>query len=122
MAFKVVILSLVLGLTGCITTPDFETGEGCWRYGVSEDSKVIRAPADKIIYLSDMRAIVAACNGEAWGCYRPVSNTIYLYDQGGQRTLNHEKCHSIGLMEHNNCYTKGYGLGEDVAACDWDEK
>ena len=120
MGKSIIVLSLMM--VGCITTPDFETGAGCWRYGVSEEGEVVRPPTERIIYLPDMRSIVSVCDGEAWGCYKEISNTIYLYDKGGKRTLNHEKCHSIGLMKHNNCYGKGYGLGKEVTSCDWNNE
>ena len=118
MTKAIIILSLVLGLTGCITTPDFETGEGCWRYGVKEGTPT-RPPATNISYMS-MGDIVKICGKQAWGCY--FNDRIYLYNRAGQRDLNHEQCHAIGLMEHNECYGKGYGIGSNESSCEWDKQ
>jgi len=120
MAFKVIILSLVLGLIGCITTPDFETGEGCWKYGVAENMPVVRTLAPVTVTNDDITPI--ACGAKVWGCYREDQHRIYIHEraENWKVVANHEQCHAIGLMEHNECYGKGYGIGKDESSCDWD--
>ena len=117
------ILILSVLITGCITPPNLTTGEGCWRYGVVE-GEVTQTPSTDITYLS-MDDIVIACGETAWdktalGCYHPIGHKISLYWGAGKVGKFHEKCHSImRLPEHNNC--KGYGIGKDASACDWDQ-
>lgn len=108
---------MIVFLSGCITPPDFATGEGCWRYGVVE-GEVTRTPSTDITYLS-MDEIVDVCDQVAWGCYHLISHRIFLYWGAGKMDLFEEQCHSIGFMEHNNC--SGYGIGQDASACDWRE-
>ena len=116
---QVLICTVLVILTGCLHNVDMETGEGCWRYGVAETGNTgrmsITLPLDVPIVYLDMDELAAACGKEvpqlswttrgnvpAWGCYRPIENTIYLYNKGGsKRTLTEERCHILLGRNHN---------------------
>jgi hypothetical protein len=112
-----------------MTTPDYETGRGCWRYGVDETQRsfngTVKEP--KVTY-GNWKVLTENCGQKPtdrqWGCYVPVKHEIYLLtkggiDAGGKFTYIHEMCHAAGFMKHNRC--QGYGFGESQADCDWNE-
>lgn len=113
---RILIAALLFSTSAwALQTPDFETGEWCWKYGAK--GKVTRPVSTDITYLG-WDAVAEVCGEEAWGCYKPIEHKIYLYRFAGKRTLYEEQCHSLGLHEHNNCYPH-YGIGKDESACDW---
>ncbi|MFT5140921.1 MAG: hypothetical protein ACI9CB_002586 [Rhodothermales bacterium] len=116
---KLITLILASLLTGCITAPDLETGDGCWRYGVADQNtgRMTRyADVNDIpVTTLGMDDLMQACGVDiqVWGCYQPIQDEIFVYWGGGKRTLYEEICHSIKGVKHNNC--DGYGISD----CDW---
>jgi len=128
-------------LTGCLEKPDFETGEGCWRYGVLENGNTGRMTqlpiADIPVIKVNYEELVKACglkdeplswrnrDHEANACFklRDIGDkdgidTIYLLKwYAGKMDLYEEKCHALLGRKHNAC--TGYGIGNDESACEW---
>jgi len=120
-----VILAL---LTGCVIKPNYLTGADCWRTGVLESGNTGRMTTTPIndipvVTLGESK-LNTACNYDGenilWGCYNPISDTVYVRRFAGNRTVIHELCHSRLGRKHNSCYQKGYGVGKTESACEWD--
>jgi hypothetical protein len=132
-------LVLITLLSACTTTPDFTTGEDCWRYQVLEegntgrmsDTDMSSVPVVHLWYddllvacgVSDTRTLAGYwMDGRSMAvraCYDPITDTIYEYKLNwGEYFTNHEKCHIKLGREHNSC--RGYGIGKDESICDWD--
>jgi len=135
---------LALSLVACQSVPNYATGEGCWRYGISETDntgrmrntdaatvKVVKLNYDDLLkacdqqdnrtlagYWMDKRTMVLRA------CYQPIENVIYSYNLnwGDDNYYEaHERCHIIWGREHNACWHQGYAQwGDSVAdACEW---
>ena len=132
-------LPMILLLTGCVTQPNYETGEDCWRTGVLQRGNTGRMTttpvADIPVVTMNLGDLYAACDLPpppplAWsnrgkveteGCYQPKTDTIYVLNTSKYGyVIEHEKCHALLGRKHNNC--QGYGLGKDESACDWNEE
>lgn len=114
---RLLYLILIL-LSGCVATPDWETGEGCWRTGVKETG--VKRPVTDKIYIVGDKKLLEKCAPGWWGCYHPIPHEIYVSNRGGKITKIHEMCHSLGMPEHNNCYPNYAQWGKDEeTACDW---
>ena len=147
MTARTISLFLIILLTGCVTVPNFETGDDCWRYGVAETNNtgpMTATPLDEIpVVKLDYEDLLIACDqtddrtlAGYWrdkrtvsirACFkpRPVDgkaghDTIYLHRiYAGAYEINHEKCHALLGRKHNAC--SGYGIGKDESACNWDK-
>lgn len=108
-------------LAGCVSTPDWETGEGCWRYGVAEDNSGIttRYGSAHDIPIVKARKASDACGERA--CYAALADEIVLVAIGtGVVDVNHEKCHALLGGEHNSCNGHYAQWGKDIeSACNW---
>jgi len=102
-------------LTGCMTAPNLETGEGFWRYGLRGEPT--RPPSTDITYGS-WDEIAIECGERVWGCYRWTDDKIFLVHGAGKVTLIHEQGHSMGMLKHNNCYPAAYTYGDNQAWCE----
>ncbi len=114
---------LIFILAGCVTEPNWKTGEGAWRLGLKEiPAEQLHESTATIISGLSIDKVEAVCGEGRLGCYDPFNDTIYLYWGAGKITLYHEIGHSMGMTEHNACYGKGYAKwGKDIkAACLWD--
>lgn len=136
--YRIFKLLPILVLAGCITAPDWETGEGCWRYKVAETGNtgpMTHMPLDEIpVVRLNYDDLAKACGVEipelSWSnrhhmfgraCFKPRevngkegTDTINLYRFAGKMALYEERCHVIWGRKHNNC--SGYGIGKD---CNW---
>jgi len=134
---------ILILLAGCVHTPDWETGEGCWRTGVAEIGNTGRMTdtpiADIPVITLNLEDLYAACDLPpppplAWsnrgrieteGCYQPKTDTIYVLksSQYGY-VIEHEACHVFWGVLHNKCHGKGYAQwGKDIqSACEWDDQ
>ena len=131
-----------------LKVPDFETGKGCWKYGVLENSntgQMTAVPLDEIpVVKLGYDDLLVACGltddrtlGRYWrdrgtlevrACFAPRKvdgnaghDTIYLLKwYAGKFELYQEMCHAKLGRKHNACYPH-YGIGKDESACNWDE-
>lgn len=131
---------LLLLLAGCVTQPNLETGDDCWRTGVLEvgnTGRMTDTPIDQIpVVVLNLEGLYAACELPpppplAWsnrgtveteGCYHIEDDTIYVLNtsQYGY-VIHHEQCHALLGVRHNACHEMGYGIGKDESACEWSE-
>ena len=122
------LFSIVLP-AGCLTTPNPDTGEGYWRYGIAEDNtgrltgygNVQDIP---VIRLSDKEfLIICKSRHLSWACYSPSDDVIYLASyHGGKFEIIHEQGHAVLGVKHNECNGRGYApFGDYEYACLWDE-
>lgn len=104
------LLPLLLLLSGCslyMETPDWETGAGCWKYGISEEANFGAAECDAetapVVRLSD-KELMAEC-GNLRGCADPHGCVIYLPSiiYAGHYEETHERCHLALGRNHNRC-------------------
>ena len=94
-------------LVGCVTTPDWETGEGCWREGIEEHNNTGRMTdtrLDKIprVWL-DYDELAKVCRNDGFhidACFDSMTDTIYFGKDGGLKYENHEKCHALLGTKH----------------------
>ena len=131
---------LLLLLTGCIVTPNWDAGHDCWRYGIAEDNTgrmsalhpqdipVVKLGYDDLLIACGLTPEPLSWSNrkqlQARACFKPREVTggegedmIYLYRWAGEYERNHERCHAIKGRLHNNC--SGYGIGKDESACNW---
>ena len=143
-------LCLLVLLSGCLTPPNLQTGEGCWRYGVSEINNTgpmtPMHPNDIPVVKLSYEDLLVACNvedtrslAEYWRGKRTIAVTaclvprivngnpgtavIYLHNlYSGKVDLYQEQCHALLGPVHNQCYGMGYPItGSDATACDWND-
>ena len=98
------ILTLLLFL---ITTPEpnWETGEGCWRYGIDEHNntgRMIDIPIAEIPVVDlDSGALAKICRNDSFylnGC--ATAKAIYLGPDATADTRIHEDCHLVLGRKH----------------------
>jgi hypothetical protein len=142
---KVILMIVALFMLGCVTPPDLETGEGCWRYGVLETGNtgmMTLTPVEDIrVEEYDYFDLLVMCDEMDYrslarqrregnsmiirGCFQPREvdgkageDMIYLYNYSGRKELYEEQCHVVLGSLHNACYPK-YGIGNSEADCNW---
>ena len=148
---KTLLIIAVLILTGCQTLPDYDTGDGFWKYGIQQEGNTGRMTAEDVaaipvVYLgykdllvacgeSDERTLASQkMDGNSMvlrACYVPRavnglegSDVIYSYYLNWGKNnfyIIHERGHAYWGEPHNLCWGKGYGLGEDESACEWEK-
>ena len=120
-AIALVIIIVLFTLTGCsaaqrlyMVTPDWETGEDGWRYGVDTSIQVGTSYRD-FGYESVLDVPVIRTNADgmekhcgaryAHGCWNDDQGVIYLPSviYAGHYELTHERLHAMGFRFHNNC-------------------
>ena len=89
--------------------PDWQTGEGCWRYGVSEEGQYgtttrYPSPLDVPIERLSYRDYLSRY-GESYGVYDPKADKIILPSRvfAGYYTITHERCHALLGYKHLSC-------------------
>ena len=114
------ILLMTIALSACVSAPNMETGEGCWRLGVAESGNTGRmtdTPINEIpVVKLSFDGLAEMCGARAYGCFK--NDTIYLFRMNDERTLFEEQCHAFWGRNHNACYPN-YGIGKDESDCDW---
>ena len=121
----IALLIFLLVITyGCTVTPDYQTGDNCWRYKVAENNTGRMTHYDDVMDIPVIGGLSAeelmwACDTEilSWGCYHTLDDAIYLMRGAGAITLREERCHAAFGRKHNSC--DGYGIGDSEADCGW---
>ena len=135
-------LILIL-LVGCQVVPNYETGAGCWRYGIEQncntgglsptpvaDIPVVRLGYDDLLVacgVEDTRTLAGFWMDDRSlvirSCYDRKANVIYSYylNLGANNYyVTQERCQALLGYKHNRCWGTGYGIGKSESACDWD--
>ena len=148
---KTLMIIAVLILTGCQTLPDYDTGDGFWKYGIQQEGNTGRMTAQEVtaipvVYLryedlliacgeydertlaqfyKDHRALMLrACLVPRQVDGLEGSDVIYSYWLNWGKNnffIIHERGHAYWGESHSSCWGKGYGLGEDANACEWEK-
>jgi len=113
---RLFVMCMTIGLTGCMTVPNFETGDGCWRVGISEDSTGRMGDLSRTLIIRTSTPENLCSRDDVWGCYIQSTNTIILSKSAGKIDLWHEQCHALLGPKHNNC--TGYTYGDNKAWCE----
>ncbi len=102
---------LASGCSAYMVEPDWQTGMGCWRFGVEvSETAPYHLDQPEVLRLSG-REVEAACdplevgNANRYACYDLSTNTVYLNRSPiftGRYEEFHERCHRFGIF-HNGC-------------------
>lgn len=120
---------LFLGISGCqswyMIEPDWQTGEGCWRYGVVVSHEADAAPLTIPVFRMKDKEVERQC-GDLRGCYigktsadwpAKITEPPYIVLPGpifaGFFELNHARCHAFGSRHCAGAYARTATYGTD---------